>query len=245
MKNYKVFFFGLIFTLGFNFILAQKSKDIIVEEVIEATVEEISKENKAENFNYKERSLDDSFKENYKGKKFDYTEKPKKKSNFKLPNISISPVVLKFLLYTFLSVGLILVIYFILKNAGGFSFAGRGNKIKAALGEEYELENPENIENLNFKQLIEKAKSQSDYRRAVRYYHLWILQRLTEKKLIHWNKNKTNYDYFLELNEKKIQSDFSNNSYIYDYIWYGNFDLNREEFTTAESNFLNTLNKLK
>lgn len=194
---------------------------------------------------YKQRELDSDFKSKYKGKKYDYDRVVKPPEPINPPNFSIPVGLLKFLMYGLLAILLIVVVYKIIQNAGGFTFGKSKTKIKVDFSDEHELEDVENIESNDFETLIQKAKDSKDYRRAVRYYYLWVLQRLTENKLIDWHKDKTNYDYFLELNQKTIQDDFSNSHYIYDYIWYGNFEFDLTEFNRAESIFKGTLNKLK
>jgi len=202
-----------------------------------------SKEERGETF-YQERNPDSGFKDNYKGKRFDYdriTPEPELPSP---PLFSIPAGLMQFLMYGILGIIILVVIYFIFKNAGGFSFGSEKRKIKYDISEEKRDEDLENIENNNFQLLIQKAKSEGDFRRAVRYYYLWVLQKLTDKNLISWNKDKTDYDYFIELGQHPIKEDFSTNTYIYDHTWYGNFHLNSGEFELAESIFQRTLSKL-
>ena len=196
---------------------------------------------------FQQREFDSDFKDKYSGKRYDYDriEKIPESKPINPPNFSIPKEVLTVLMYVLLAVLLGVVVHQIIKNSGGFAFGKAKSKIKVDYSDEHGLEDEENIENNDFETLIQKAKANKDYRRAVRYYYLLILQRLTEHKLIDWHKDKTNYDYFLELQAKPIQNDFSNSNYIYDYIWYGNFELNATEFERAESILKGTLQKLK
>lgn len=248
MRNSK-----LIFILALAGILSFGQDSIVIyknPEVIAASAEEENappvtppKAERGETF-YKPRNLDSGFKDDYKGQKFDYDRmvpEPETRPPSS-PLFSLPAGLMHVLMYAGLALIVAVVIYFIFKNAGGFSFGKEKKKIQYNISEE--KENLESLENNDFQLLIQKAKSEGDFRKAVRYYYLWVLQKLADKNLISWNKDKTDYDYFIELGQHPIKDDFSGNTYIYDYTWYGNFNLNSKEFELAESIFQRTLNKL-
>lgn len=197
--------------------------------------------------NYSQRQLDPNFKDNYTGKRFDYdrNKKEKKHKPYNGPTLNLSFLFSKGVMYTVLALIIFAIIYYIIKNSGGFAFGSDRRKINYASDAEQLVEDSENIENNDFAKLIQKAKSQNNFRLAIRYYFLWVLQSMFDKKLIDWNKDKTNFDYFIELGKSPISDDFFKNTHIYDYIWYGNFELSDAEFRTAESIFQKTLKKLK
>ncbi|MGB7499210.1 MAG: hypothetical protein WA897_04935 [Moheibacter sp.] len=195
--------------------------------------------------NYSQRQLDPNFKDNYTGKRFDYDRKKKERKPYSGPSLNLSFLFSKALMYTVLALIVFAIIYYIIKNSGGFAFGKDRRKINYASDVEQLFEDKENIENNDFAKLIQKAKSENNLRLAIRYYFLWVLQSMFDKKLIDWNKDKTNFDYFSELGKSPISEDFFKNTHIYDYIWYGNFELSDSEFKTAESIFQKTLKKLK
>lgn len=190
---------------------------------------------------FENRQWKEGFKENYKGKKFDYEEKEIK---YTPPLFQLPAGLLQVLMYVVLGTILLIIIYFILRNAGGFSFGKEKRKINYQDSGESEAENLEEIQNNDFERLIQKAKSESDYRKAVRYYHLWVLQKLSERNLIRWDKDKTDFDYLQELKNHPIRPDFSSTTYVYDYTWYGHFRLDDREFELAEKLFRRTLKKI-
>lgn len=204
-----------------------------------------SREERGEIF-YEQRNLDPKFKEEYTGKPYDYDRvvKEKKKKEPQVPSFQFPTGIFSFLMYSILAIIILAVIYYIIKNAGGFQFGSAKQKIIIHSTEEKTLEDVEHIENNDFPRLIQTAKENQDFRRAIRYYYLWVLQKLTDRKLIKFNKDKTDYDYFLELGQHPIQEEFSQNTYIYDYIWYGKFPISEREFGMAESIFQRTLKKL-
>ncbi len=102
-----------------------------------------------------------------------------------------------------------------------------------------------NIHVANFKSLIEIAESEKNYRLAVRYYYLWLLRSLTNAQLIDYDVEKTDSDYLYELQSKTNRDQFSYTSYLYNYIWYGEFDVNTQQFDKAKHAFTTFINNVK
>ncbi len=102
-----------------------------------------------------------------------------------------------------------------------------------------------NIHTTNFKQLIKDAEKSNNYRLAIRYYYLWLLKQLTESGIIDYDVEKTNSDYQYEIKSKSIKEGFSYTSYLYNYIWYGEFNVTEEQFGKAKHAFINFLNQTK
>jgi hypothetical protein len=102
-----------------------------------------------------------------------------------------------------------------------------------------------NIHATNFKNLIVEAESNSNYRLAIRYYYLWLLKKLSSAEIIHYDVEKTNNDYRNEIESPKIKEEFAYTSYLYNYIWYGEFDVNDEQFSKAKHAFSAFLKSIK
>ena len=100
------------------------------------------------------------------------------------------------------------------------------------------------INNLQLNELIAQAIQEKDYRLAVRFYYLLILQKLTDKELIVWQQEKTNEDFIREVAKLKIASDFTEITRLYDFVWYGNFEINEPEFLKATTLFNTLKNKI-
>ncbi|VXB67734.1 conserved exported hypothetical protein [Flavobacterium sp. 9AF] len=115
------------------------------------------------------------------------------------------------------------------------------NKKKITVSEMVE----ENIHAIDFNTIISKAKENKEYRLTIRYYYLWLLKSLSDKQIIDWDIEKTNSDYLYEIQSSVIQDDFKYLSYLYDYIWYGEFDINETDFLKAEKAFKEAITSKK
>lgn len=98
------------------------------------------------------------------------------------------------------------------------------------------------IHQTDFSALVEEALLKDDYRLAIRYYYLLSLKKLAKKEIIDWDPEKTNYDYYQEIKDKQIKKQFKYISYIYDYCWYGEFEIDKTEFNTSERAFKKLFN---
>jgi hypothetical protein len=138
-------------------------------------------------------------------------------------------------LFAIILVGFLL--YFIIKylmgKDGNFFFGKKNKKVDI---NEQELH--ENIHEINFPESIAKFESKGDYRSAVRYQFLFILKKLSDKKHINWNPEKTNKDYVMELKTEHLKNDFSGLSYIFDYVWYGEFTIDEQAYLKFKNQYL-------
>lgn len=135
-----------------------------------------------------------------------------------------------------------LFIAFILYNL--FLSKGVFKKTTASKATEESAEEiPENIEEGDYDRLLRQAYLLGDLRTAARYLFLKTLQKLNEKRLINFSQDKTNSDYVYELPEAKRNA-FSSLALYYEYIWYGNMQVSKEDFNKVESKFNQFLNGL-
>lgn len=91
-----------------------------------------------------------------------------------------------------------------------------------------------NLKYIDFEKLIKDTLNSGDRRLAIRYYYLWLLKKMSEKSIIDWNAEKTNSDYLYEIQSESLKKDFNYASYLYNYIWYGEFDLDDDTFEKAK-----------
>jgi len=71
------------------------------------------------------------------------------------------------------------------------------------------------------------------------------LRLLDDAKHIIWRSGKTNHDYHQEIQNGEIKEQYDNLSYIYEYIWYGQFDVeNQSEYDQHKNSFSRLFNQL-
>lgn len=138
----------------------------------------------------------------------------------------------------------LLVVFFIVKaiinKEGHWVFGKSSDKSIIPVTD---IEN--NIYEADFKSLIASAENDNNYRLAVRYYYLWLLKTLSEAEIIDYDVEKTNSDYYLEIDNNSTKEEFSYTSYLYNYIWYGEFDIDDHQFQKAKDAFTHFLKSIK
>lgn len=197
------------------------------------------------------KSFDDKFQSKYRGSDFDYTTvKPRESLWQKLtkrirkflesifgevdPNKASSYTEIILRLSAIIIIGFVLyfLIQFLLNKDGNFFF-GKKNKKFVIIDQDLQ----ENIHEINFKESVEILEQQKDYRSAIRYHFLFVLKKLTDQKLINWNPEKTNKDYLRELKTTDLKASFQELSHIFDYVWYGEFEVNEERYNHFKKKF--------
>ncbi|TDW52588.1 hypothetical protein EV144_1011279 [Flavobacterium sp. 270] len=135
---------------------------------------------------------------------------------------------------------IILVIYFIVKalinKEGQWIFGKNANKRTI-----YYSDIEKNIHLLDFDKLIKESIQAGEKRAAIRYYYLWLLKVMAQNRYIEWDIEKTNSDYLYELQKPEHKEEFTYLSYLYNYIWYGEFEIDETTFAKAENRFKNAL----
>jgi|TARA_R110002110_G_scaffold326871_4_gene538635 hypothetical protein len=195
-----------------------------------------------------EKGFSEDFSQKYSSEDFNYNENDEEAQNLlgravswffqqleKLFGVDISPPVLdvvEFLVYLLLT---IFIGYFIIKLLLGQNTSSFFNRKTATV-------NPltideEHIEHLNLDTFIDDALAQKNYRLAIRYMYLKALKELSSNNIISWHFEKTNNDYYNEIKDPLLKDNFKKVSYLYDYVWYGEFDLDEIGFTNAQKDF--------
>jgi hypothetical protein len=67
---------------------------------------------------------------------------------------------------------------------------------------------------------------------------------MSAKQMIVWDIEKTNSDYLYEIKEESQKEEFAYLSYLYNYIWYGEFELDEATFLKAKTAFEKTIKSL-
>lgn len=86
--------------------------------------------------------------------------------------------------------------------------------------------------------MIRNAVRSGNYRLAVRYLYLQALLRLSERKFIEINGNKTNYEYVNEVRKHKFANEFASLTLQYEYVWYGEYPVDQRLFEQIQEGFI-------
>ncbi|MDO6744159.1 DUF4129 domain-containing protein [Tenacibaculum soleae] len=148
--------------------------------------------------------------------------------------------VLKILPYIIAGLVLFLIIKFFLKVNARNIIDGKKATAMVSLSDEETL-----IKEKDLPALIKIAIANGNFKLATRYYYLLLLKKLSEKELIFWQQEKTNEDYIKELaSNKNLYKEFETLTHLYDYVWYGEFLIDKEKFLKAEINFKKMIAKI-
>lgn len=139
---------------------------------------------------------------------------------------------LDYLYYGLMIAALILIIRGLIKaDRRGLLFGKvNSNEIKI-------IESDEDINQLNFDELISSAIENKQYKLAIRYLFLMSLKLLSEKGLIELRNNKTNYQYLSEIKNNQIADVFRNTTSSFEWIWYGDFPVNDAILKSSQNEF--------
>ncbi len=136
-------------------------------------------------------------------------------------------------------IGILLIIFVIYKivmaymnKNGNWIFGRKSDKLNT-----HTTSIEDNIHQEDFEKRIKESIQEKRFRLAIRYYYLFALKHLSEKNIIEWDYEKTNYDYYQEIENKDLKDQFQYISYIYNYCWYGEFDIDVNEFETGQKAF--------
>ncbi len=207
------------------------------------------------------RQFDDDFKDRYSSRKYNYegkkivTEtpggsgkyedykkgKPKLKETSDSDNFSIDFGFFGWIFYLALAFAVLYLVYILFNEGGSGLFSSKQSRTL----NDYDEITAENIENADINRLINNAEGANDYRLAIRYYYLLVLKNLSIKNYIKFEDDKTNAEYLNEISTTPFSKEFTYASYLYNYIWYGEFSLNTVDYNKAKNNFVTLLSKVK
>jgi preprotein translocase subunit SecG len=107
----------------------------------------------------------------------------------------------------------------------------------------------EDISGIDFGRRISEALAANDYRLAVRWHYLKILFILDKNRIITFSPFKTNIDYGNEIRNSESNSattevkgrnlygTFRELSRVYEFVWYGKFDIDNNDYGQYAENF--------
>lgn len=136
--------------------------------------------------------------------------------------------------YVLIGLVIAIVVFIVIKVIGLDLklFSGKSKKMDIPF-----TETLENIHEIDFDEELEKALQSGNYRLVVRLLYLKTLKQLTDKSLIDWQPEKTNQAYVAELADEQYKLEFSKLTKQFEYIWYGEFFIDRNTFEPIQQSF--------
>ena len=161
--------------------------------------------------------------------------------NFSNKQASINAVyvILKVLAILLILVVIYIIVKSLMNNEGNWIFGKNSDKKMIDFSS---IE--KNIQLVDFEKLISTTIASGQKRLAIRYYYLFLLKKMSDKQLIVWDLEKTNSDYLFEIKNQNQKDNFAYLSYLYNYIWYGEFEIDQNTFDKAVLSFNTTIQTL-
>ncbi len=194
------------------------------------------------------RSFSNDLSDTYSGPDFDYVETKDDSENFlsgffngifdfirTVFGIDVSPEMaelIKILVYIIVGAFAVYFIIRLLNKESANTIVGRSKNRPVSVSIE-----DTHIEELDLETLIKESINSGNYRQAIRYMYLETLKLLSSTGRIDWDQQKTNGDYLREIKNPATKEKFKRISYLYDHIWYGEFDLDAQGFEDARGQF--------
>lgn len=205
-----------------------------------------------------ELEFEPSFKEKYNSRDFVYEEKTKEQNSwdrfkewladlfrrmFGFANnqaaMSMVVIVMRVLAVLLILFVIYLIVKAILNKEGKWIF-GKNSDRRLINYDEIE----QNLQRVDFEKLIKQSIKSGEKRLTIRYYYLWLLKKMSEKSIIEWDAEKTNSDYLYEIKSENLKNDFAYLSYLYNYIWYGEFEIDEPTFEKAQKAFVKAIQSI-
>ena len=97
----------------------------------------------------------------------------------------------------------------------------------------------DDIFSINYEKEIRKAEEGANYGLALRLWYLYTLKELADRNLIDYRPETPNGDYVNALFSTPYYRDFFRLTRVFEYAWYGQFDISGEVYQTVRPQFLN------
>ncbi len=136
-----------------------------------------------------------------------------------------------------------LLVFLTLRLMGGTAFLSNKKIDKDNI--EYSIEKVEaDIHKSDLEGFARHALDKQDYKLAIRLYYLQIIKVLSQNKTIKWKRDKTNNAYVNEMRGTEYFREFRNLTRSFERVWYGDSDIQSNDFNKIRPRFLDFLEKI-
>lgn len=149
----------------------------------------------------------------------------------------------KFVVNLFIFLGIAALVFIIYKLVFSGNGVMRIDKKEVSINEPQFIE--KNLERIDLDSYIQQAVDSEKFELAVRYLYLANLQALASEGYIEWDYRKTNIDFFNEIQDSNLKKGFQETTSIYNYVWFGEFEVNSLRFEQYKSDFSDFKNQIK
>lgn len=147
---------------------------------------------------------------------------PKEKSS---SSVFIAGSFLSILLWTVIIAFFVIVIWLYVKDNNINMFVKRAKKIDTIDEIDYN-----NIFEIDYNKQIENAVNAGNYNVAARLGFLKLLKQLSQKNIINYGIEKTNFEYQFQLINTKYYQSFNAAAICYDYAWYSGIIITANQY---------------
>ena len=121
----------------------------------------------------------------------------------------------------------------------------RKNNVKDGLLIDLDEMDEEQIRIFELDTPLAEALRNGDYRKAYRLRYLDVLKQLVSRNLILFRKERTNYEYLLQLTGKNIYEPFRLLTFNFDGIWYGDLLIDKDRYEALDLYFSEFNHKIR
>ena len=170
-------------------------------------------------------------------KKPEVKEQPRSSGGSFLGNL-LSSGFMSFILWAVVILFVLFIVYRLFLADGVFQRKSKVANSEAEVTEEVITKESD------FDKLIRQGLQNGNYRQAVRYQYLRTLHLLANKNFVELAPDKTNFQYVQEIANRSHQQEFAALTLNYEYVWYGEFAIEKNIYQKIETNFISLNQKL-
>jgi hypothetical protein len=168
-------------------------------------------------------------------------QKPSTQKKMKVPDWI--PLAFKVIMWSVIAAVLGYIVYVIIQQ-----IQLNKSAVNKIIDDDIKIESAEKLRQIDFQKSIQQTLAKENYRLAVRFYYLWAIQQLSDDGSITFSKNKTNQAYVRELTKNQrvsneISTSFKTCTRLYEYVWFGNFAVDKSRFEEIKPQFSFILNR--
>ena len=95
----------------------------------------------------------------------------------------------------------------------------------------------EDISVIDLDALLADAEQKKRWSLALRYHYLKVLRRLVDEGAIEWKPRNTDQDYLAQLKDPALRAVFSDLSFTFKWIWYGDAPMDEARYVRLKQDF--------